>query len=133
MIVIDASTVISSALEDENSVAAAVALEEASDRGALVPGNFWSEIVHALARAERRSRIAEGSAELFLAELDSFPLTIEIPDVHTMLQIAKRYQLTGYDAAYLALALQTQLPLATIDVNLGTAAKAAKCNWKPKG
>jgi predicted nucleic acid-binding protein len=132
VIVIDASTVISSALEDEHSVAAGIALEEAAD-GALVPGNFWSEIVHALARAERRNRITEGSAELFLAELEALPITTEVPGVHATLNAAKKYQLTGYDAAYLALALQTQLPLATIDADLGAAAKAAKCNWRPKG
>lgn len=133
MIVIDASTVISSALEDENSVVAGVAFEEAAEQGALVPGNFWSEIVHALARAERRNRITEGSAELFLAELEALSITTEIPGVHATLNAAKKYQLTGYDAAYLALALQTQLPLATVDAGLAAAAKATKCNWRPKG
>lgn len=123
---------ISSALNDEESEAAGLALADVVDDGAVVPGNFWSEIVHALARAERRHRMAEGSADLFLAELEALPITTEIPGAHGTLDAARKYRLTGYDAAYLALAIQSQLPLATVDPVLASAAKAAKCAWKPK-
>jgi len=40
-------------------------------------------------------------------------------------QLAQRHQLTNYDAAYLALAAATSLPLATNDAALRRAAAAA--------
>jgi predicted nucleic acid-binding protein len=40
------------------------------------------------------------------------------------LNVADRFQLTVYDAAYLELAQRCTLPLATLDSELGTAAKA---------
>ena len=42
-----------------------------------------------------------------------------------ILPLARTYQLSGYDAAYLELALREGLPLATVDGNLKTAAVAA--------
>ncbi len=132
MIVIDASTVISSVLEDENSVAATLALEHVADESGVVPWNFWTEIIHALLRAERRGRIDEATADLDLVEIQALPLEADFPDLHATLSAARRYQLTGYDAAYLALAMQLQLPLATVDATLGAAAKAAKCAWKAR-
>ncbi len=132
MIVIDASTVISSVLEDENSASADIALAHAAREGALVPGNFWTEIIHALLRAEHRNRVDETTADLDLAEIQVLPFEIEFPDAHAVLSIARKHQLTGYDAAYLALALQTKLPLATVDTHLASAASATKCAWKPQ-
>jgi predicted nucleic acid-binding protein len=40
------------------------------------------------------------------------------------LNLADRFRLTGYDAAYLELAQRRGLPLATLDDELGTAAAA---------
>ncbi len=132
MIVVDACTVVSSALADENGAASDAVLEHVARESALVPGNFWSEIVQALARAERRNRLDETTASLILAELRALPIAVEVPDPSASLALAKKYQLNGYDAAYLALALQAQLPLATVDAALGAAAKTAKCFWKSR-
>lgn len=41
------------------------------------------------------------------------------------LQLARRYKLSAYDAAYLELALRTGLPLATLDADLTKASEAA--------
>ncbi|HEY9084695.1 MAG TPA: type II toxin-antitoxin system VapC family toxin [Candidatus Tyrphobacter sp.] len=133
MIVTDACTVIAWALADENGDAANPALEYAAQTGALVPGNFMTEVVQALAKAERRGRIDEAATDLTLTEILHLPITTEMPDAHATLKLARKYRLTAYDAAYLALALQAQLPLATIDATLGEAARSAKCAWKPKG
>ncbi|MBI3092180.1 MAG: type II toxin-antitoxin system VapC family toxin, partial [Candidatus Tectomicrobia bacterium] len=43
----------------------------------------------------------------------------------TLLSLARTYQLTAYDAAYLELALRTASPLATFDEELVKAAPAA--------
>jgi predicted nucleic acid-binding protein len=45
--------------------------------------------------------------------------------VRDVKQLAQTHQLTAYDAAYLALALRFQLPHATLDQELITAAHAA--------
>ena len=42
----------------------------------------------------------------------------------TILQIADRYKLTPYEAAYLELAQRRKVPLATLDRALGDAAQA---------
>lgn len=39
-----------------------------------------------------------------------------------VLTLAERHKLTAYDAAYLALALETRMPLATLDKQLIAAA-----------
>jgi predicted nucleic acid-binding protein len=132
MIVIDACSVISWALNDENGDAADAVVQHAAREGAVVPSNFWAEIVHALVRAERRNRVDDTTATLMLTEIMALPLTEETPDSHAVLSLARKYQVSGYDAAYLALSLQTQMPLATVDAALGTAAKAAKCAWKAR-
>jgi predicted nucleic acid-binding protein len=41
------------------------------------------------------------------------------------LNLARRYKLSAYDAAYLELALRKGLPLATLDADLEKAAKKA--------
>ena len=41
------------------------------------------------------------------------------------LNLARRYRLSAYDAAYLELALRTGLPLATLDAGLAKAAATA--------
>jgi predicted nucleic acid-binding protein len=41
------------------------------------------------------------------------------------LDLARRYSLSAYDAAYLELALRKGLPLATLDAQLGEAAQQA--------
>ena len=49
--------------------------------------------------------------------------TIAPPDDRSILTLAERHTLTAYDAAYLALALDRQLPLATLDRKLTEAAE----------
>ena len=129
MIVIDACTVISWVLEDENNVEADAVLEYAAQHGALVPGNFSSEVTHALLRAERRGRTDEITADIALAEIFELPLTVELPDPRTILTLARAHGLTCYDASYLALALQAQVPLATVDKTLHAAAISTTCAW----
>ncbi len=53
-------------------------------------------------------------------------MTIELFDVSAVdvFELAKRYQLSAYDAAYLWLAAELKCPLATFDEKLATAAQA---------
>jgi predicted nucleic acid-binding protein len=79
---------------------------------ARVPTLFWHEVRDILLVAERRNRLPQGGAESFLLRL-----SIEEVDAggdSVVLSLASRHALSAYDAAYLALALSDQLPIATI-------------------
>ncbi|HVS45572.1 MAG TPA: type II toxin-antitoxin system VapC family toxin, partial [Verrucomicrobiae bacterium] len=128
---VDASTVVSWVLDDETSVEANAAIESAVADGAYVPSNFITEVTHALLTAERRGRIDEVSTGVALAEILALPISIEDPDPHTVLALARTHRLTGYDAAYLALAIRAHVPLATIDRALAAAARAEGSAYQP--
>ena len=52
---------------------------------------------------------------------DRLSLNLFLPEV---LRISQQHRLTAYDAAYLELALRRRLPLATLDKDLASAARA---------
>jgi predicted nucleic acid-binding protein len=101
----------------------------ADDGEALVPVLWRYEVVNVLVQATKRGRITQAKALAFLDDLTALPITIDRDGLDltftTVHALAERYQLTGYDAAYLELALRFQLPLATLDKELITAARAA--------
>jgi predicted nucleic acid-binding protein len=101
----------------------------ASGGEALVPVLWRYEVVNVLVQSTKRGRITRPKALAFLDDLTALPITVDrdgldvaFTTVHTL---AERYLLTGYDAAYLELALRQNLPLATLDQELITAARAA--------
>ena len=60
-----------------------------------------------------------------VAKVESKGLVTEAHALGDTLNIARRYKLSAYDAAYLELALRTGLPLATLDTSLAKAATTA--------
>ena len=92
---------------------------------ALVPIIWWFEVRSILVKSERRKRIAPIDTLAFLRTISSFTINIEpIPGETELLRLARVRGLTFYDAAYLELAQRNQIPLATLDTNLASAAKA---------
>ena len=78
--------------------------------------------------AHRRKRITFGQIDDFLVRLRALPIdpAQQVPgEVLELPAIAQKHGLTNYDAAYLALAMRLQLPLATTDADLRRAAVAA--------
>jgi predicted nucleic acid-binding protein len=63
-----------------------------------------------------------------MERLTDLPIRInpDNPRLHYLLEVGRRYGLTSYDAAYLTLALQLNLPLATLDRDLAAAAGLAE-------
>jgi predicted nucleic acid-binding protein len=120
--VIDNSIVMVWAFEDENDPYATRILNAMPGRTALVPPIWLWEITNALVVARRRGRITDEGASLFYAQLDSMLIEVVQPvflaDMREVYRIAGQYRLTAYDAEYLALALRTHLPLATLDRDL---------------
>jgi predicted nucleic acid-binding protein len=124
--VLDASVSAVWALADESSPIADIAAERLKTGTALVPRLWWYEIRNLLIVSERRQRITAADTATFLELLSAFPIQFEqAEDESSILRLARLYQLSFYDAAYLALALQHQVPLATLDKPLRAAAFAA--------
>jgi predicted nucleic acid-binding protein len=125
--VLDASVTLSWAFPDEQNPMAlrAEQLLESEAESALVPVLWWYEVRNILIVSERRGRTTPSNTAIFLKALASLPIVIDPEqDDRFLLTLARQYGLTIYDAAYLALAIREQVPLATYDKALKTAAVA---------
>jgi predicted nucleic acid-binding protein len=127
-LVLDPSLALSWYFEDERTPAADALLDRVADQGATVPGLWRLEIVNGLRTAIRRKRIDMVFRDRAIAQLARLPITVDPDTDHyawtTTLQLADRFGLTPYDAAYLELAQRRTLPLATLDESLRAAAPA---------
>jgi predicted nucleic acid-binding protein len=121
--VLDASIVACWAFDDENHETARAALERTRAETALVPGLWWYEVRNLLIVNERRSRISRERVGAFLRELSRLPIELDHAPVEaSLIDIARRHELSAYDAAYLELASRIGAHLATLDRKLAQAA-----------
>ena len=122
--VIDASIAAAWCFPDEEPMLGTDALAlDIADEAMIVPGVFWYEIRNALVRAERRGRIDGVAYGSFLAQLGELQTEVDSDhDELRTLDLARRYSLTFYDAAYLETAVRREAQLATLDGALATAA-----------
>ena len=126
-LVVDASVVAAWVLPDEDSGAADAILHRVAAEGAVVPELLWHELRNILLVAARRNRIAPEEVVPSLLRVRRLPL--EGADAaaqgdRPLIALALRHRLTAYDAAYLLLARERGLPLATADRALRHAAEA---------
>lgn len=93
-----------------------------------VPAHWPVEVMNGLLMAVRRKRIDLERVARFAADLTSLAIRVEPPHSPgawpSVLRMATQQKLTVYDAAYLELAQRIGLPLATLDHDLQTAARA---------
>lgn len=125
--VLDASTALSLLLPDEHSSHAEKIYRLIESNAALyVPRHWLFEVLNGLLMSERRGRLSQPETATALAQVQTMTLiTIEENDsLKNTLALARQYQLTIYDAAYLELAMRLSSPLATADKALIKAAKA---------
>jgi predicted nucleic acid-binding protein len=127
ILVIDASVTIAWIAEDEKSeYADAVLVACGSDR-AVVPTLWRWEIANTLVKLERRDRVTDAAAT-YSSVTRNLPIDTAGDAEEALgleeIELARRHQLSVYDAAYLALAKLRGLPLATLDTHLARAAKA---------
>ena len=124
-IVIDASLTASWHFEDEQSAAADAILESLQHDSAYAPLIWWFEIRNVVTLGERKKRATHEQTAGFIAFLSQLPIGLEpLPDDDRVMTLARRHKLTFYDAAYLELAQREGIPLATLDKELVTAARA---------
>jgi predicted nucleic acid-binding protein len=130
-LVLDASVVLTWCFPDENT-GIAQHVGDMFKRGntAVVP-SFWPhEVLNALLVGEKRKRISKELVRSFLDDLVTLPIVLEQPPTRAVFdriqQLSREHALTAYDAAYLDLALNSGLPLATLDEDLRRACKKAR-------
>lgn len=129
--VLDASVVLTWCFPDENAAMAQHVAGMFKRGGTAVAPAFWPhEVLNALLAGEKRKRISKELVRSFLDDLATLPIVLEqFPSrvVFDRIQrLSREYGLTAYDAAYLDLALDSVLPLATLDEDLVRACKKAR-------
>lgn len=127
MFIVDASVAIAWIIPQEHTNQSEILLAKALEEDIIAPLIWPFEIMNGLLMAERRRRIEpnrvdEGLELLKELEIDLVSQAAE----KEILQLARKFGLSVYDAAYLDLAAKTELPLASFDRELITAAKLAK-------
>ncbi len=125
-IVIDNSIVLAWCLADEEHPVAEQAMRLTVEHGAVVPGIWRYELWNALIVNERRGRLTAEDARQTLADLAE--MRIEHDGTHDeprLLVLARRWNLSAYDAAYLEVAARRQLAIASLDDRLVDAAMGA--------
>ena len=105
------------------------ALDAMKDASALVPVTWGLEVANVIAKAEAKGLVTEARSGAFLEMLEGVDIEVDAATfAHALsdtLQLARRYNLSAYDASYLELALRLGIPLATLDEDLKKAAKKA--------
>jgi predicted nucleic acid-binding protein len=99
------------------------------DMRAVVPSIWSLEAANATIMGERRKRLNEARSRRFFVLLEALPIILDDETASRAfadtVALARTYQLSAYDAAYLELAIRRGLPLACLDGKLRTAAAAA--------
>ena len=91
----------------------------------MVPPVWSLEVRNILVVNERWGRIEPDDSDTFLRELLLLAIRIRRDaDESALLMLARKHQLTAYDAAYLDLAVRVSVPVATLDRALARAVRA---------
>lgn len=95
----------------------------------LVPALWALEVSNVLLTGEKRKRITEAQSAGFWQTLKSLRIELDSETASratdATLHLARRHDLSIYDAAYLELALRKGAPIATLDKSLLRAASRA--------
>lgn len=124
-VVLDNSVVLCWCLADEVDPLAQRALLLTIEHGAVAPRLWRYELCNALLVNERRGRLKAADTRTTL--IDIAQMRIELDNDHdepNLLDLARRHDLTAYDASYLEVARRRGLPLVTLDRRLRSAAAA---------
>ena len=127
-LVLDSSATLAWIYSDETTERIRRLFDAVADDGAVVPALWRLEVANSLTVAVRRGRIDADFRRAALVDLALLDITTDdqtgVQAWGETLNMADRFQLTVYDAAYLELAERRTLPLATLDADLRAAAKA---------
>jgi len=131
-LVLDASVALLWLAPDTNRAGVAYAgavLQTLKASQALAPSLWPLEVGNVIAKLEAKGIVTEADSQRFIALLGRLDIAVDpATGAHALgdtLNLARRYKLSVYDAAYLELALRTSYPLATLDAGLLKAASRA--------
>ena len=124
--IVDASVFLHAFLPDEIQPSAlALVREHVSGRIALkAPALLPYELSNGIWQAERRGRINHSQADRMIKSFASLEIEIIPQTWGEMLPLARQYDRSAYDAAYLTLAKKMDEPLITGDLRLYNAVQA---------
>ena len=126
--VLDNSVALTWCFEDERTPATTALLEQLTEAGATAPMLWPLEALNGLLVAERRGRLDTARRHALASFLRALPIRLDDETASQVwtatAELAERFQLSSYDAAYLELALRHDLPLASLDRDLRAAAVA---------
>ena len=128
--VLDSSVALAWVLPDEANTTLDHLCDRLATEIAHVPPVWPLEIGNVLLVAVKRGRLTAKDVSHLVAELRALPLEIDTASTERALEetltLAKKYDLTTYDASYLELAKRRDLALATLDTKLRQACLSAK-------
>ena len=99
------------------------AIARLSGRTLYAPYLLDHEVISVTLKKHRQQWSPESIAAA-LQDYDQYQIELRETDLAAQFDLALRYQLSSYDAAYLWLAAELKAPLATFDEKLGRAAQA---------
>lgn len=127
--VLDASVALAWCFQDEADPYADAIAARFPSVEAVVPNLWHLEIANIFISGERRGRCTPTDAAAWFGFLGNLPIAVDDQTSaeawHETTRLARAYNLSAYDAAYLELALRLAVPLATLDQRLDVAARAA--------
>jgi predicted nucleic acid-binding protein len=133
-IVIDASMALAWVFPDERDDDAVAAGRCVARERAVVPALWRWEVQNVLRNAEKRGRLGIRQLDDVLDSLRALRILVDAPEAEAgfgaELQLARRFSLSVYDAAYLELAVRRALLLATKDEALASAASQMGLLWR---
>jgi len=93
----------------------------------VVPDLWYYEVSNALITAERRGRASAQLVSSHVSDIERLAAFLEVSPTtpSALLAAARQSGLMAYDAAYFELAMRRNLPLATLDARMRTAARRA--------
>lgn len=124
-VVIDASIALAWCFPDEQTEYTKRVFEAVFFSIEAVAPQLWAyEVRNSVLMGMRRGRLNKADAEQFLASLNDLDVRLSEPGSYEdVFVLAEEHGLTFYDAAYLNLAIQELLPLASLDRQLVKAAQ----------
>lgn len=127
-LILDCSIVMAWCFADEATPETRAVQDRMIAETAVVPAHWFLEVSNVFAMCEKRKRITATDSDQFLDLLLAFDIQVDDETAGRsfkhLLPLCRKHGLTSYDAAYLDLAMQTQLPLASLDDALRKAAIA---------
>jgi len=128
--VLDCSLALAWGLPDEQSpIADEFFTIDHPQQNLWVPSLWWFELANGLTMGRKRKRISENQFARLLRAYDMLPLQTDTHSgfdfVDALQRVASQFDLSGYDAAYLELAVRRGAGLATLDQHLASMAHRA--------